>query len=371
MTQTLTLAHDDVQEAFFERGWTDGFPVVPPTPEKVVAMLAAGQVEADDILGVLASRQVTVTAAATAINAVMAGCLPAYFPIVLAAVGAIMDPAFNVHAALTSTGGAAFCVIVSGPYGSEVGLNNGHNALGGGRRANATIGRTLRLLALNVFGARPGETDGTSVGNPGRASLCFGESIPPAGWPTLREQLGYIPPDTTVTVMATEGPRQVANHLNGTATGILATFASALRSPTTFVAGKGGQAVVVLGPEHALALAEGGWAPDAVRHHLAEASRIHPDELAEAGILVPTQSAHRMEPGSDGRLPVLADAADVVLVTAGGAGAGWSACIPSWASTLASRAATRRVRPPGEVLPDCGPDGCALPTHLTLAEEAQ
>lgn len=359
--RTLKIDEHDATEIMIERGWTDGLPVVPPTVDRVERMLEAAEVAGDDVLGILAARQVVVTAELVAANAVMAGCEPRTFPIVLAAVDAMMDPAFNAHAPLTSTGGAAFCVVVSGPDIESLGFNGGHNALGPGSRGNAATGRALRLLAMNALGARPGETDGTSIGNPGRYSLCFAESTPPAPWRPLRERIGYGTGDITVTVMATEGPRQVANHLNGSPEGLLASYASSLRSPTMWIAGKAGQAVFVVGPEHAAVFADAGITPNDIAAYVVEHSRIHPDDLAAAGVLIPEHSSHRMEPDADGLLPVIVDDRDVVVVTAGGAGPGWSAVIPSWASTLASRSTSRRVKRAGEELPACGPDGCLLP----------
>src|SRR6056297_3889780 len=183
MQETLDLPESDVQEHFFESGWTDGLPIVPPTPDRVLeTMLAGGVGDPDEVVGVVPQRGVTVTAELAAINAVMAGCEPRSFPIVLAALGAMLDPAFNPNTACTSTGGAALCVIVSGPMADEVGMNGGLNALAPGNRANATIGRSLRLVASNVLGAKSGGLDGSSLGNPGKYTLCFAEDPPPAPW---------------------------------------------------------------------------------------------------------------------------------------------------------------------------------------------
>lgn len=360
MASTVQIDEAELQDVFVDRGWSDGFPVVAPTPALVKAMLAESALAPDDILGTVPGRSAALSAEMLAANAVMAGCRPEYFPIVHTAMSAMLDPAFNLNAALTSTGGAALTVLVSGPLADSLQINGGHNALGPGFRANATIGRALRLVTRNVFDARPGTMDGSSLGNPGRYSLCFAEGTPPDDWEPLRVDLGYEISDTTVTVMATEGPRQVANHLNGSADGVLATMASAMRSPTTFIAGKGGQALFVLGPEHAAALASAGLTRRAVQEHLAAASRLAPQELLEAGIRIPIDSAHDMTAGSDGRLPVVKTADDLFVVTAGGAGAGWSAYLPSWATTVTTAAVSRRVRPPHEPLPDCGDDACTV-----------
>jgi hypothetical protein len=358
--ETLELEVWDVQETFFENGWTDGLPIVAPRPELVEAMLAG--YDADEVVGALPRRRRSISAQQAAVNAVMAGCRPEYFPIVLAALGALTDPAHNAEAMLTSTGGAASCLVVSGPLAAAVGMNARHNALGSGNRANATIGRAVRLVAMNVLGARSGVLDATSIGHPGRYTLCFAEDDPPAPWEPLRVQLGYERSDTTVTIMATEGPRQVANHLNEAPEAVLRTFAAATTLAATFSVGKGGQGIVVLGPEHALALRAAGWTQAEAREFLIDASRVTPEYLEAAGVVVERGSQqHAIALDADGRLPTFRSAEDLLLVTAGGEGSGWSAYLPSAAPTHHTRHATRRVRVAGEALPDCGPDSCEVP----------
>lgn len=345
-------------EEMFERGWTDGLPVVPPTPDRVDEMLAATGHQPEDLLGSVPARRKVVTAQIAAINSVMAGCRPDYFPIVVAALEAVLDPAFNVNTAATSTGGAAIAVVVSGPMALDVGMNAKHNVLGSGNRANATIGRAVRLTVANALGAKSGKLDASSVGHPGKYTLAFAEDDPGEGWEPLRVEKGYALADTTVTIMAVEGPRQIANQLNEDPADVLRSFAAAMKMPSTFIAGKGGQGIVVLGHEHALAVRGAGWSRDRVREFLVEESRITPAELAAGGIRLETGAQHDMTPAADGRLATVQEPDDVLLVTAGGPGAGWSAYMPAWAPRMHSRSVTRRVRPPGEELPDCGPDSC-------------
>lgn len=362
MSETLILDEADVQETFFANGWTDGLPIVPPTPDRVDALLAV--VGADNpglLIGVIPARGRGITLEKAAVNAVMAGCTPECFPVVVAALEAMFDTAFNAHTVLSSTGGAALCLVVSGPIAQEIGMNARHNCLGPGNRANATIGRAVRLTAMNVLGARAGELDASSFGHPGKYTCCFAEDPPPEPWRPLHVELGYEPGDTTVTVLPTEGVRQLAQQLNGSAEGVLRTFAAAMKSPATFATGKGGQALMILGPEHAGFCVEQGWTQAQVREFLYRESRIAPEELAAAGVLLEEGAQHDMTPGEDGKLPSVASPDDVYLVTAGGEGAGWSAYAPTWAPTIHARAASRRVRPAGEPLPDCGPDGCIVP----------
>ncbi len=358
----VTLEESDVQEEFFRNGWTDGLPVVPPTPERVEAMLAV--VGADDpsiLIGVIPARGRGISLEKAAVNAVMAGCLPEYFPVVVAALEAMFDAAFNAHTVLSSTGGAALGLVVSGPIAAEIGMNARHNCLGPGNRANATIGRALRLTAMNVLGAKHGELDASSLGHPGKYTFCFAEDPPPVPWRPLAQELGYDEGDTTATLLPLEGVRQIGQQLNGTADGVLRTVAAALRTPETFAVGKGGQALVILGPEHTGFCVAEGITQAEVREFLYRESRITPAELEAGGILLETGAQHDMRPAPDGKLPTVASPGDIYLVTAGGEGAGWSAYAPTWAPTIHARSATRRVRPAGEPLPDCGPDGCIVP----------
>lgn len=361
MTQVLSVPAADAIEFMFERGWTDGLPVVPPTPDKVAAMLAGAGREPDELLGSVPARRKTVSAEIVAVNAVMAGCRPEYFPIVVTAMEAVLDPAFNVNTVATSTGGAAICVMVGGPMAEQVGMNGRHNALGSGNRANATIGRAVRLTVANALGAKTGRLDASSVGHPGKYSFCFAERPPEEPWQPLRVEKGYALDDTTVTILASEGPRQVANHLNEDPEGVLLSFAAAMKTPSNFISGKSGQVAIVLGHEHELALRQAGWSRARALEFLVEHSRVTPAELAAGGIVLESGAQHDMTPGADGKLPVVESADDIILITAGGAGSGWSAMIPSWAPAKHSRSVTRRVRPPGEAMPDCGPDGCEVP----------
>lgn len=362
MDETLTLEEQDVQEEFFAREWTDGLPIVPPTRERVEAMLeVVGALDPEVLIGFLPARGRGVSMEKAATNAVMAGCRPEYFPIVVGALEAMFDSAFNLHTVLTSTGGAAICTIVSGPIAAEIGMNARHNALGQGNRANATIGRALRLVAMNVLGSKPGGSDASSFGHPGKFTFCFAEDPPPDPWRPLSVRLGYAESDTTVTVLPTEGPHQLAQQLTQSAEEVLRSFARSISHPAWFSTGKGGHGALVLGPEHAgFCLAE-GWTQDRVCEFVYGEARIAPEEMIASGVHLEENSQHDMTPGDDGKLATIESPAEVLLLTAGGEGAGWSTWIPSWAPTIHARRASRRVRPAGEPLPDCGPDGCIVP----------
>jgi hypothetical protein len=360
MAELLAVKEAELQDVFYDSGWTDGLPVIAPTQQLVDQMLAGGGADGADLLGSIPAQNVSMTAEHAAIAAVMAGCRPEYFSIVLAALGAALDEAFNLPVACTSTGGSAICVVVSGPQAAAIGMNAHHNALASGNRANATIGRAVRLAATNLLRTRIDGTDGTSLGHPGKFTFCFAER-PPTAWPTLSEHLGYADTDTTVTVLPAGGPIQVANHLNSQAEGVAASLAAAMRVPSAFTAGKGGaQFAVVLGPEHETAFTEAGWSRADVAGALTELSAVAATGLTDAGIVLEVGSQHTMVPDDRGMLRTVADPADLFVVTSGGAGAGWSAVIPSWAPKKHAQVVTRRVRPADEGLPPCGPDGCII-----------
>src|SRR3954451_12712964 len=306
MAERVVVDALDAHEELYARGWTDGLPVVPPTPERVQAMLDL--VLADDpdtLIGYLPSRGRGVTLEQAAINAVMAGCRPEYFPVVVAALEAMFDEAFNLHTVLTSTGGAALCAIVSGPIAAQIGMNARHNALGQGNRANATIGRALRLVAMNVLGSRPGESDASSFGHPGKFTLCFAEDPPPAPWRPLRVELGYSEEDTTVTVVPAEAPHQLAQQLTDAAAEVLRSFATSIRHPTWFSTGKGGHGALLLGPEHAGFCIAEGWTQQRVREYVYEHARVDAAELVASGVRLEVNAQHDMRPGADGKLPSL------------------------------------------------------------------
>ena len=147
---------------FYQKGWTDGLPIIPPTERRIQAMLDTAHMEPDTIIGSIPERSRVFTAEVVAINAVMAGCLPDYFPVVLAAISAVSDPAFGLHGPTATTHGAAILMIVNGPITEAIGLNSGQNVFGPGNRANATIGRTLRLVLINAGGSH--EFDRATLG---------------------------------------------------------------------------------------------------------------------------------------------------------------------------------------------------------------
>ena len=184
---------EDEAEAMFDRGWTDGLPVVPPTEERVLRMLDGTTRAPDEVVAVVPPDLVECTVEKVAVNAVMAGCKPEYLPVVLAAVEAACTDEFNAHGLLATTYFSGPVVIVNGPIARAIGMNSGVNALGQGNRANATIGRALQLVIRNVGGGRPGEVDRATLGNPGKYTFCFAEDEAGSPWEPLSVERGFAP----------------------------------------------------------------------------------------------------------------------------------------------------------------------------------
>jgi hypothetical protein len=205
-------------EFCYQQGWTDGLPVVPPTERAVCAMLDSAGLEPDKQVAFITNRQVAVSAEKIAVNAVMAGCLPEYMPIVVAAVEALADPKWGYHGPATSTGGAAVLMLVNGPIAARVGFNSGDNLFGPGWRANATTGRAVRLVMRNVIGTLPGALDRGTVGHPGKYSYCIAENEADSPWPPFHVERGFKAEQATV--MAA-GPHQFYNQFD-TAMGLTA-----------------------------------------------------------------------------------------------------------------------------------------------------
>src|SRR5437763_12975791 len=229
-SKRLTVRDEaDAIEMAYDKGWSDGLPVVPPTEARVRAMLEAARLEANHQVGIIPDRAVVISAEKVAINAVMAGCKPEYFPVVVAAVEAIGDPRWSYHGPGTSTGGAGVLMIVNGPIARRLDVNAGDNLFGPGWRANLTIGRAVRLVMRNVCGSRPGTLDRGTLGHPGKLSYVIAENEAESPWTPLHVERAFRPAQSTVTVMAAEGPHQFYNQLSPDAEGVLTTLADSMQ----------------------------------------------------------------------------------------------------------------------------------------------
>src|SRR5512140_652956 len=219
----------EAMELCSAKGWTDGLPVVPPTEPRISAMLAAAGLEPDLEIAFIENRQVSVTAEKVAINAVLAGCKPEYMPVIVAAVEALADPLYGYHGPATSTGGSAVFMVVNGPIARELDINCGDNLFGPGWRANATIGRAVRLIMRNVIGTLPGELDRSSLGHGGKYTYCIAENEAESPWPPLHATRGLRRDQNAVTILAALAPHQYSNGLSSTPEGVLVTACASMR----------------------------------------------------------------------------------------------------------------------------------------------
>ncbi len=323
-------------EYCYEQGWTDGLPVVPPTDARVEAMLEWAGRPPEEVVAAQPATGRECSVFSAAVNAVMAGCRPEYFPVVLAALAAMNQPGYNFHASTASTGGAAPLLIVSGPLADEIGLNSGANVFGPGNRANATIGRAVRLIILNVFKMIPGISDQSTQGNPGKYAFCIAENTGANPWPSLNVELGYPADVSTVTVFAGGGFQNVENHGAHDPEGILLCVADSMANLGCISAG---QAVVVLSPEHAAIVAGKGWSKLEVQDFIYEHARRSLADLKRSG-----KSQAAPETGDDDSFVHRGRGPDDILITvAGGDAGGHSAFIPSWSRGRASLWQTRAI----------------------------
>ncbi|PYN62718.1 MAG: hypothetical protein DMD90_19135 [Candidatus Rokuibacteriota bacterium] len=327
-------APEAVLEAFVTREWCDGLPIVPPTADRVRVML--GDAEPERALGAMPPLWRTATLEAIAVNAVMAGCRPEYFPVIVAAVDAMLDPDFNLYGVQATTHPVAPLVIVNGAYGRRIGLHAGSGCFGPGFRANATIGRALRLILMNVGGAWPGRHDMATQGSPAKFSYCIAENEEASPWGPLKD-------GDAVTVYGGEGPHNVNDHASTTASGILSTVshtAATLGSNVGWYFSQS-QLLVVLGPEHARTIAGDGLTRADVQRFVYEHARLPLATLKLGGMWgMHDWPAWMMALRDDEvRPPQVPSPDDVLVVVAGGPGK-HSSVVPN---TCFSRAVSRPI----------------------------
>ena len=320
---------------------SDGLPLVPPTMERVAAMLAANCYAADEAISLLPPGFETVTAGDVAICAVMAGCKPAYMPVLVAAVDALSDMSFNLVGIATTTGSAAPLYIVNGPVVNQIGLNAKNNALGSGHRANATIGRAMTLILQNIGGAIPGEVDMATLGQPAKYACCFAENVDESPWPALHVERGFAADASVVTVVGIAGTVEVNDSDSQQAAGLAQTFAqSMLIAGVSGGAGLlgGGEPLCILPPEWAAMFHRDGMSKPQVKKAIWEQAALPIEKLA------PAVRKHRMGAASDPLANVIRVAEkpdDLMIVVAGGVGRK-AAYAPTWGGT--TKAISREIK---------------------------
>ena len=320
---------EDPIEACYERGWSDGLPVVPPTPERVLRMLRQGTTRRpDEVIGLMPPDLAPCSVEKVAVNAVMAGCKPEYLPVVLAAVEAALIDEFGMHGVLCTTMFAGPVVIVNGAIAPRIGLNAGMNALGQGHRANATIGRALQLVVRNVGGGRPGELDRSTLGTPGKYSFCFAENECDE-WETLSMERGFKRGASTVTLFAGEGVQGVVDQKSRTPESLAKSFAMCLRAVDHPKLAMAGDALLVVSPEHCRVFTQAGWSKTRLREEL-ERLLLAPADAMIAGV---DGIAEGLPAAMAGKQVPKFRPGGLLIVRAGGSAGLFSAVIAGWAAS--------------------------------------
>ena len=323
---------EDAMEICYTKGWTDGLPVVPPTEEKVARFLEMADRRASDVIGVEPVRGRVITAEKVAINAVMAGCLPEHFPVVMAALSAITERSFNLHASSTSTNGATVLTVVSGPYADAIGMNAGVELMGNGNRANAAIGRAVNLFKSNFYGSVPVVMDNSTFGHAGKITFSFPENLAISPWPSLASELGYRDGATIVQAFATLAPLQVTLHSHRNPADFLTTVA---HSMLAFGPGMP-EVICVISPEAMQYVAAAGWSRQQVAQFLHDKARLPVAEWMRW-----KRMGHELD--HDRLVPVVPEADRITVLPGGGMAGAFVSLIATWGS---SRSVIRQVAVP-------------------------
>ena len=319
-------ADDDPAEIAYDRDWTDGLPVVPPTDLRIARMLSGTTRGPDEVLGLIPPNLVECTVEKAAINAVMAGCRPEYFPVVLAVIEAALKPEFSMHGLLATLWFSGPVIIVNGPVSKRIGMNWAGNALGQGNRANATIGRAFQLLIRNVGGGRPREIDRSVFGNPGKYTFCFPEDETDPDWVPLNVARGHAPGTSTVTLFHGDGVQGIADQKSRDPESLARSLAMGLCGVTHPKLVEYSNAILALSPDHYTIFKDEGWGRAEIEAALREALRRPGRDLIEgaqgvgAGI-DPSRAEEMVHKFREGGL---------LVVRAGGRGGLFSAIIGGW-----------------------------------------
>ena len=342
-------APTDPIEQLYARGLTDGLPVVPPTRERVQRALDALGRPADELIALVPPNYGRATVEKIAINAVMAGCRPEYLPVVMAAVEAVCDEAFDLHGVSATTNAPAPLVIVNGPIRLALDINCGAGVFGPGWRANATIGRALRFVCVNLGGAVPGVVSMSTLAHPGRYTYCIGEREEASPWESLAVEHGFAPTDDTVALLAADAPITVYDQRSRTAPDLCATIAATMAVIENHKMTHWGDTLLVLSPEHAAIIAGDGWHKADVRRFLFERLRRPVRELVpgkNGGDGLPEHVLRKFaDPEHDATLiPKFREPENIKVVVAGGSAGRFSAVVAGWSFSKGSNLVMRRIR---------------------------
>ena len=333
-------ADDDferINSLYMEKGWGDGLPIVPPTAARVEKMLSYCDRPLDLPLGLVAPRYGEATPLRLAANAVMAGCKPEYFPLVLLAIDALVDERFNLYGVSATTHPCTTMIVVNGPVAKELTMNSGHNAFGPGNQANATIGRAVRLAMLNIGGAVPATGDMATFGTPAKYTFCAAENEDASPWEPLQVELGYARDVNTVSVFGAESLHNLNDHESITGTGLLKMMAGVVAATGANNIYFDGAPAFVFGPEHAATIAKDGYSKADVKKYLYEHGRVPLGALSDENIerrirQWPVFNGDFAESGLDRLVPVMKSQDNAYVFVIGGAGK-HSAYVPTFGAT--------------------------------------
>ena len=331
----------DLLEYCHEQGWTDGLPVVPPTTQRVEAMLSTVKKDAKEVLGVFPPIGGQVTVEKVAINAVMAGCRPEYFPVVLTAVECLTQREGSLGSLVTTIHGDAALLVVNGPVVKDLNFNAGANTFGPGWRANASVGRAIALLIRNVAIGPPGQFDMATQTHPGKFTACLAEFEEASPWPPLHVERGFATQESTVTVTGAHGPHHVTDMVSTQPRGVLTTLADSMSVMGTYNAYRGGEVLIVMSPTHASILASNGWSKNDAKYYLWENARKPLGKLKQGGSfnfrgVLSWPKWVDME-DDNSLMPVAHRPEDITIIVAGGEVGGYSSivfCIGPPSTTL-------------------------------------
>jgi hypothetical protein len=332
-TLDLSDSWDAIAEYFYVQGWTDGLPIVPPTETRVQKMLACAHASPDHVVGVIPPRMGDATVEKIAANAVMAGCEPGHLPVVLAAVKAMCDPVFNLLPMQATTNPVAPLVVINGPIAERLHVNSGYNVLAQGWKSNATIGRAVRFVLINIGGGAPGKLDKATHGQPGKYSFCIAENEAASPWTPFHVDRGYAADESTVSVMGVAGTQDIIHYARTSAHEILRTLAHAIPREGFKNLYSGGEPLLIFGPEQAAVLAAEGLSKRDVKRFFFENTKIPLDLLNRETIaLLRGRRSPWFEGGEPSAIPIADSEDDIQLIVAGGAG-NHSVFVPSWGDT--------------------------------------
>ncbi|MFH1485117.1 MAG: hypothetical protein ABIH46_03515 [Chloroflexota bacterium] len=346
---------DSVEEAIeicYQRGWTDGLPVVPPTEALVTQALQYLKRDPSESIGVIPPKNSPATVERIVINSIMGGCLPNYIPVVIAAVEAMLEKPFNLNGVQATTHCVCPLAIVSGPIVRQLGFNSEDGVFGGGSRANAAVGRAIRLIMWNIGGAHPGEIDRATLGHPGKYAYCIAENADGNPWEPIHVEKGLKPEDNAVTMFGCEAPHHLHTG-SGTPEQTLDNIADAMSTIGNNNFLVGGEILVVMCPRAANSIAHAGWSRGEVKEYIHQNAVV---TVARARKRAPHMDAATDAPhwtkfvevaDADAVVHVARRPEDINLVVAGGWGAAGSFCAvcPSW-GYLGGLAQTKPIQMP-------------------------